>query len=157
MLNIIFVFCRCSKYLSTRSSLLGAKHCTVMRLGTQSPWFLWCRAGLTGYLMLLWKKDESGLALCQEHFGAFLCLLGPRENHGSPPVVVLVFLLPVDEMSFGSKEKWKIRGGTRGVLFTFLIWSTHFLCGKDKKSTISHFAWIMKSNIYLLSIPIRRT
>ena len=53
--------------------------------------------------MLLWRKDESGLSLCQEQPPA---LLGPGGYHGSPAVVsASVFLLPVAEETFGSKEK----------------------------------------------------
>jgi len=54
--------------------------------------------------MSLQKKDESGLALCQEHPYTSLCPIGPGNNHGNPPVVVLLFLLPVAEVGFGSKE-----------------------------------------------------
>lgn len=74
------------------------------------------------YLLLLQKKDESGLALSQGHSGASLCLLRPRDNLGNPPVSVLMFLLPVAEMCFGSKEKVKkVRGGNqRGPIQLFI-------------------------------------
>lgn len=108
-----FVCCRCLKYLSTRGSLLEVNHCAVMghsdiflqRVDTQYAVILMVQGRAHPYLVLLCKKDESGLALSQGHSGASLCLLGPRDNLGSPPVSVLVFLLPVAEMCFGSREK----------------------------------------------------
>lgn len=75
------------------------------RVGTQYAMSLTVQGRASQYLVLLWKKDESGLALSQERSGASWCLLGPRDNPGSPPVSVLLFLLPVAEMCFGSKEK----------------------------------------------------
>lgn len=98
------------------------------------PWFLWCRAGFTWYLVFLQQKDESGLALCRKHPGAFLRLLGPRDKHGSPPVLVLVFLLPVAEMSFGRKEN--VRNSeveSEGTYSPYLVWLTHFFCSKEEK------------------------
>lgn len=101
------------KYLSTRDCLLEVNHCAVMghsdiflqRVGTQYAMILMVQGRARRYLVLLRKKDESGLALSQGPSGASLCLLGPRDNLGSPPVSVLVFLLPVAEMCFGSREK----------------------------------------------------